>query len=49
MDGDDYFLVMVYANQYCFDTFACRDYDANPHMLINLRWLITCLKMLNRC
>jgi hypothetical protein len=48
MDGDDYFVVMVYVNQYCFDTSACLDY-ANLHMLIKLRWLITCLKMLNRC
>jgi hypothetical protein len=23
MDGDDYFIVMVYVNQYCFDTLAC--------------------------
>jgi hypothetical protein len=25
MDGVDYFIVMVYDNQYCFDTFACLD------------------------
>jgi hypothetical protein len=25
MDGDDYFIVMVYINQYCFDTSACLD------------------------
>jgi hypothetical protein len=25
MDGDDYFVVMVYVNHYCFDTFACLD------------------------
>jgi hypothetical protein len=37
MDGDDYFIVMTYVNQYCFDTFACLDEDANLHMLINLR------------
>jgi hypothetical protein len=43
MDGDEYFIVMGYFNQYCFDTFACLDYDANLCMLINLRWLITCL------
>jgi hypothetical protein len=29
MDGDDYFVVMVYVNQYCFDTFACLDLNAN--------------------
>jgi hypothetical protein len=43
MDRDDYFVVMVYVNQYCFDTFAFLHYDSNIHMLINLRWLITCL------
>jgi hypothetical protein len=47
MDGDDYFVVMVYINQYCLDIFASLDQDANPHMFINLRWLITCLKMLD--
>jgi hypothetical protein len=25
MDGDDYLVVMVYVNQYCFDTFASLD------------------------
>jgi hypothetical protein len=32
MDGDDYFVVMVYVNQYCFDTFACLDSNANLTM-----------------
>jgi hypothetical protein len=36
MDGDDYFVVMVCVNEYCFDTFACLDWDANHHILINL-------------
>jgi hypothetical protein len=49
MDEDDYFVVMVYVNQYCLDGFACLDQDANLHMLNNLRWLITCLKILDRC
>jgi hypothetical protein len=49
MDGDDDFVVMVYVNQSFFDTFACLDWDANIHMIINIRWLITGLKMLNRC
>jgi hypothetical protein len=25
MDGDDYFIVMVYVNQYYFHTFTCLD------------------------
>jgi hypothetical protein len=25
MDDDDYFVVVVYDNQYCFDTFASLD------------------------
>jgi hypothetical protein len=25
MDDVDYFIIMVYVNQYCFDTFACLD------------------------
>jgi hypothetical protein len=49
MDDDDYFVVMVYHNQFCFDTFACLDQDANLLMLIYLRCLITCLIVLNRC
>jgi hypothetical protein len=41
---DDYLVVMAYLNQYCLDTFACLDYDANPLMLINLTWLNNMLK-----
>jgi hypothetical protein len=36
MDGDDYLVVVVYVNQYCFDTFACLDWNANLTMLVNL-------------
>jgi hypothetical protein len=39
MDGDDYFVVMAYVNQYCSDTFACLEKDANLFILINLTWL----------
>jgi hypothetical protein len=49
MDDDDYFVVMVYDNHYCFDTFVRLDEDTNLLLLINLRWLITCLIVLNRC
>jgi hypothetical protein len=49
MDGDDYFVVMVYVNKYHSGTFAFLDKNANLPMLINLRWLITCLIALNRC
>jgi hypothetical protein len=38
---DDYLVVMAYVNQYCLDTFACLELDANLLMLINLTWLIT--------
>jgi hypothetical protein len=37
---DDYFVVMAYIYQYCLDTFACLELDANLLMLINLTWLI---------
>jgi hypothetical protein len=40
---DDYIVVMAYVNQYCLDTFACLEYDANLLMLINLTWLINML------
>jgi hypothetical protein len=40
MDEFGYFVVMVYDNQYYFDTFTSLDLDANILMLINLRWLI---------
>jgi hypothetical protein len=43
MDGDDYHIVMVYVNQYYWDTFACLELDANILMLINLIWLINLL------
>jgi hypothetical protein len=43
MDGDNYLVVMVYANQYCLDTFACLELDANIFMLINLTGLINML------
>jgi hypothetical protein len=48
MDG--YFAVMVVVNQKNFlDTFASLDEDANLHKLINLRWLITCLIVRDKC
>jgi hypothetical protein len=34
---------MVYVNQYCLDTFACLELDANLLMLINGTWLINML------
>jgi hypothetical protein len=37
---DDYLVVMAYVNQYCLDTFAYLEYDANILMLINLTSLI---------
>jgi hypothetical protein len=40
---DDYLVVMAYANQYCLDTFACLELDANLLMLINVTWLINML------
>jgi hypothetical protein len=40
---DDYLVVMAYVNQYCLDTFACLELDANLPMLINLTWLINML------
>jgi hypothetical protein len=40
---DDYIVVMVYDNQYCLDTFACLEQDANLLMLINGTWLINLL------
>jgi hypothetical protein len=40
---DDYFVVMAYINQYCLDTFACLELDANLLLLINLTWLINML------
>jgi hypothetical protein len=43
MNVDDYLVVMAYDNHIVFDTFACLAQDANLLMLINLRWLITCL------
>jgi hypothetical protein len=46
---DDYFVVMAYDNHIVFHTFACLDYNAILTMLINIRWLITCLIVLNRC
>jgi hypothetical protein len=38
--SDDYLVVMVYVNQYCFGTFTCLEYDANILISINLTWLI---------
>jgi hypothetical protein len=49
MNVDDYLVVMPYDNHIVFDTFACLDLNANLLMLINLRWLITCLIIVNRC
>jgi hypothetical protein len=40
---NDYLVVMVDANQYCLDTFACLEWDANLLMLINGSWLINVL------
>jgi hypothetical protein len=40
---NDYFVVMVYGDQYCLDTFAYLDSDANLHMLISVTWLINML------
>jgi hypothetical protein len=40
---NDYLVVMLYVNQYCLDTFACLEYDANLLMLINGTWLINML------
>jgi hypothetical protein len=40
---DDYLVAMAYDNQYCLDTLACSDYDANILMLINLTWRINML------
>jgi hypothetical protein len=40
---DDYLVVMAYVNQYCLDTFACLELDANLLMLINVTWLINML------
>jgi hypothetical protein len=40
---DDYLVVMTYVNQYCLDTFACLEIDANLLMLINVTWLISML------
>jgi hypothetical protein len=34
---------MPYVNQYCLDTFACLELDANLLILINLNWLINVL------
>jgi hypothetical protein len=42
---DDYLVVMAYVNQYCLDTFACFELDANLLMLINLTWLINLLNI----
>jgi hypothetical protein len=48
MDENDYFVVMVYDDHVIvFDAFACL--KANLDMLINIRWLITCLIVLNTC
>jgi hypothetical protein len=38
---DDYIVVKAYVKQYCLDTFACLELDANLLMLINLTWLST--------
>jgi hypothetical protein len=43
MDGDDYLVVMVYVIQYCLDTFAFLELDANILLLFNLTWLINML------
>jgi hypothetical protein len=40
---DDYLVVMTYVNQYCLDTFACLELDANILMLINITCLINML------
>jgi hypothetical protein len=40
---DDYIVVKAYVNQYCLDTFAYLEYDANLLMLINLTRLINML------
>jgi hypothetical protein len=37
---DEYLVVIAYVNQYCLDTFASLEYDANILMLINITWLI---------
>jgi hypothetical protein len=43
MDDDDYFVAMAYDHHIVFVTFACLDWS------VNLRWLITCLIVLNMC
>jgi hypothetical protein len=40
---DAYIIVKAYVNQYCLDTFARLESDANLLMLINLTWLINIL------
>jgi hypothetical protein len=40
---DDYLVFMAYVNQYCLDTFAFLELDANLLMLINVIWLINML------
>jgi hypothetical protein len=44
---DDYLVVLAYVNQFCLDTFALLQLDANLLMLINLTWLINTLIILN--
>jgi hypothetical protein len=40
---DNYLVVLAFVNQYCLDTFACIELDANILMLINVTWLINML------
>jgi hypothetical protein len=40
---DEYLRVRAYINQYCLDTLACLELDANILMLISLTWLINML------